>query len=161
MKKNKILKWMILIYFIMTIISFVYALGFFTNFVQISGADRKLYDLLQLFNHKIFAYSLYVMLASGVMFMFGYQNGSNHIISKGFACLSGLGSIWSCFFGLKYLPFFKNAYLKLNIEDVHMYFPEYQLSTMTFSYGYVIYSVLVIFSVLLIASTFLRKGTEA
>lgn len=151
MKLNKIARW---IYIALAIVAFGYSLGFFTNFVQISGADRKLYDLLQLFNHKIFGYSLFVMLSAGLVHV---SHNLGNGIYRTVSVISGAVSLYLSYFIIKYLPFLKSSYLNVNLEDVQMYYPNYTMSTMTFDIGNVLFIAFAVITVLFVVSAFIKQ----
>lgn len=156
MKKSKIMRAVTLIYAALAIGAFVYSLGFFTNFVQIRSADRNLYDLLQLYNRKIFNYSLAVMLGSFVLFIVGYNHGNRNLSAKIIGTANGLGAIWISYFVLQYLNVFKTKYLTIDVEAIQLYYPDYQLSTFVFDFGFLFFVVFAVFAVLLIINSWLK-----
>jgi hypothetical protein len=132
-----IIRLVIFLYVTLAVLSFVYSLGFFTNFLQIRGADRALYDTLQDFNRTLFNYSFYVMMASFGLIVFDSQHGGHFGILNPIIEMinSGLGFLLSVML-FSVLPNLKASYSGLNIDDIHLYFPKYELSTYMFDIGF-------------------------
>lgn len=67
MKKSTLVKKLsVYLFFATAVIYFVYALGFFTNFVFVRAANQKLYNDMQVFNKQIFSHTLTLLLYSGL-----------------------------------------------------------------------------------------------
>lgn len=160
MIKQHIKKVAISIYMVLTIVSFIYTLGFFTNFLQIRSADAELYKAMQAFNQLIFRGSIALILGMVVMYATEvHKTESNGLFTKAVSVINGLGGLGFSYYLLTMIPEFKERYLAINLEDIQIYFEKYTLNTLTFELGTLFAYVFAVASILLILGVFV-KNTE-
>ncbi len=158
MKHINIKKTVTIAHMLMTIVMFIFTLGYFTNFLQIRSADRELYDAMQAFNQLIFKASLALIVGAGTMFAFDTQH-SDHLcwVSKGINSLNAIGAMVFSAYVLSELPAFKAQYSLIDVEDILMYFPNYKMSTFTFEVGTTLAVAFIVSSLLLIGVSFFKS----
>lgn len=127
-------------YTAMVFVLAIYSLGFFTNLVQIRGVDKELYDRYQAYVRLLFNFSLASIAVLAVLRMSGFRLWSRYgRFQFALAALLALGMISVSFYSLWQLSSFQEAYLLINIEDVRIYYPDYESTTTVFSIGSVIF----------------------
>lgn len=161
MIKHYVKKISIFLYMILTLVSFIYALGFFTNFLQIRSADGELYKAMQAFNQLIFKGAIGLILGMAIMHAAEVHKAqSNGLFTKAISLVNGLGGLVFSYFLIQHLPGFKMRYLAINLEDIQIYFEKYTLNTLTFELGTVLAYVFAATSVLIIWGVFVKNIEE-
>lgn len=160
MMKLQIKKIAIVAYMALTIVSFIYTLGFFTNFIQIRSADATLYKAMQDFNQVIFKGALALIIGTVILYVSEvHKMESNGIYTKLISVLNGLCGLAFSFYMIRLIPNFKTEYLAISVEDIQIYFEKYTLNTFAFEVGMFLAYVFAGVSILLILSIFV-KNTE-
>ena len=117
-----------------------YSLGFFTNLVQIRGVDKELYDRFQAYVRLLFDFSLAAIVVLAVLRMSGFRLWNSFgRFQFALAALLALCMIVLSLYSLWRMPSFREAYLQVNVEDVRIYYPDYEATTTVFSFGFVIF----------------------
>jgi len=158
MKKVETIKFIVLSFIALVILAFVYSLGFFTNFLQIRGSYRELYDGLQGFNRNIFNYSFFMVLGAGLLYVFdSHRTNQYSIVNKLIGVLNGIAGLGLSWFVMSKIPHFKSEYLKINLEDILMYYPDYKISVFAFDIGNILFTMMIISSIILIIASLVNK----
>ncbi len=143
-------------FIITSILAFVYALFFMTQYRDLFGLKLKLNEAISLFHDQYMQQinkSLFVVAIFGIVILgFGYMFEINRKVPDVFALIvmcSSLTFYASCsaYFIFKINEAY-NKYILLDFQNMYLEGPsDYVLRTETFYIGYVIYSIIILVSV--------------
>ena len=129
----------------MVLLIFIYGMGFFTNLVQIRGVARETYDLYQAFVRMLFNASIGGFMLLLVLRLSGFTfKDKINLFQFVIALIISVGIILVSVYGLRKLPEFLAAYNEISIEDVQIYYPDYQYSDRAFTVGYIVFPLAVL-----------------
>ncbi len=158
MRNKKVIKFSVILFFAMSILAFGYSLGFFTDFLPIRGSYRELYDSYQLFNRELFKYTGIAIAPMLLLFVFDNHSTNQYgIINKVLALVTGGFALFQSYFVLTQIEFLRSGYQLIDVEEVRIYYPKYELSEVAFDAAYIIFIGLAIAAVLLIAISVVNK----
>lgn len=150
-KKYSLSGMMTVVFFSTVFIIAIFALGFFTNLVQIRGVDRKLYDMYQAYVRFIFDYSLIgivlLVIRKAVMIQL---NRKGTLIQFIISLIIAIGVIGISIYGLLNMGPFKSLYQTVNIESVQLYYPRYVYDDSIFFIGYIVNSATLLISIIFV-----------
>lgn len=163
MKEYKLTKKLsVLLYTICSVVMFVYALGFFTNFVQIPGlrtaASKEIYETFRTYNKFLLNFALYSLLV--VLFLFAFENNkrvrfgvTNLITGVASIGLGGFIGVKMLLSSLQFGAKFKEFTDKMSQKDFEYLLkldPNFTKETMVFNVGLVL-SILFLLAIVLTA----------
>ena len=104
------------------------------------GVDKELYDRFQAYVRLLFDFSLAAIVVLAVLRMSGFRLWNSFgRFQFALAALLALCMIVLSLYSLWRMPSFREAYLQVNVEDVRIYYPDYEATTTVFSFGFVIF----------------------
>ncbi len=154
-----------ILFFGSVILVFLFSLGFFTNLVQIRGADRSLYDLYQGYVRMVFNLSLGALILVLFLRMSRFSLSEKFSVSQFLtSCILALGMIVLSVYSLSRLPGFLVLYSTVDLEDVRMFYSSYEYNDSVFYYGYAVFGFTILSGTAFLASvlhrTFGKGGTS-
>lgn len=158
MRNEKIIKILVLSFIIMSLLGVLYSLGFFTDFLPIRSAYKEMYDEFQVFNRAVFNYSLIALIPVILMTVFdNHKTNQYGITNKLIAFIAGGFALYQSYFVLTQIGGLKEQYVEIDPTFVQMLYPNYEMSTMAFDSGYIVYSLLAFTSILVILVALVNK----
>lgn len=158
MNKKRLTKIVTMSFFLMSILAFLYSLGFFTDFLPIRSAYRDLYDNLQWYNRSMFNLAVVAVIPIVLMLTFDSHKTTAYSIVNKIINLGAAGlAFYQSYFVLSLLPYFKTEYMKIDVEQVRVLYPDYVLGKNVFAFGYLVYGLLVLSAVGILVVAFLNN----
>ena len=143
-------------FLILTVCSFIYSLGFSTNFRVLRASHRPLYDLAQSTNRVMFNLSIIGIILAVIMMMSGYKN-KKRVDKKQKLIISiiGIYSIINAKLSISAIGSFKKVYIENNFDKLD----EYTASSNLFGLGIFI-SLLLTVSFIFFTCIVLKKKNK-
>ena len=132
----------------------IFSLGFSTNLAQIRGVDRELYEIYQSFTRFIFNLSACgIVLILIRKFIVSQLNKKNSILQ--FILDALLAAIVICLsaYSLFKMGRFLHLYQGLNIDNVKIYYPNYEYNDSVFYIGYILNAATLLLSIVFLIMT--------
>lgn len=155
MKRNISLKIQVILsysFIILSIVAFVFSLGFMTNGYQLflKGTSEMVtyYKELQVLNKEIFNISLKLVIFSVLLVAFDINKREPGIFGTAFIALQTVYTYMSFKSLMTKLPIFKTKYLEFDYSKIKDFTP----STFVFDFGSLLYKVFIVVSILLLIS---------
>ncbi len=153
----KIQKILVIIFYLISISSFVYGLTFMTNYYHLYAFGTSdmgdMYNWMQIFNKNYFIESIYAILFSVFLFVTGTGKNIVNNFVYGVVAIMALFLSYTAVGNIADLQFLKSLYLTFDYSTVHEYTP----STMWFDAGVVICALIVVVSILTLTFVSINK----
>lgn len=137
------------LYLAVSIMLFIYSLGFFTNFNFTSSASEEFYQLAQDTNRFIFNFAFFNIVCAGILIGLDNHTKERYRVTNfvGSVVSIVLIAITAILSFLKIMQV-KSDFLQLDYELIRVFDVTFEPSTFVFEFGYVICSILAIVFIL-------------
>ncbi len=147
----------VIIFYLISISSFIYGLTFMTNYYHLYAFGTSdmtpMYNMMQIFNKNYFMEAIYAILFSVFLFVTGTgKNIANNFVYGVIAVVTLLLS-YTAVSNIGDLRFLKNLYLSFDYSEVFEYTP----TTMWFDLGIVISTLFIAISIITLVNVSFNK----